>query len=94
VAPAEPIRQARQCRFAAAIGQAQLCPGAECVFWEPGGAVLEGRCAFELLDITDKPELAALLLDLRRALESADSHADAQEVRHHLHRLLNEENGT
>jgi hypothetical protein len=90
VGPA-PASVERLCRFAAVLGRTEVCPREACAFWEPGGAVLEGRCAFEQLDLSARPELAALLLDLRRRLESAETHAEEKEVLRRLYRLLNEE---
>ena len=86
IAPAE-----RLCRLKAMLRQVEVCPGEACAFWEPGGVVLEGRCAFERLDLSAKPELAALLLDLRSGLEVAHSQAEEKDVLRHLYRLLNEE---
>ncbi len=91
MAPAESASAERLCRFAAALGQTEVCPQEACAFWEPGGVVLEGRCAFERLDISSRPELATLLLDMRRTLESAHTQAEEKELLRHLHRLLNEE---
>lgn len=91
--PDAPASAERMCRFAALLGQSEVCPREACVFWEPGGAVLEGRCAFERLDLSARPELAALLLDLRRALESAQTLEEKREVRGRLYRLLNGETG-
>jgi hypothetical protein len=86
LAPAESL-----CRLTAMLGQLEVCPGEACAFWEPGGAVLEGRCAFERLDLSAKPDLAALLLDLRGGLEAAHNQAEEKDVLRHLYRLLNEE---
>jgi hypothetical protein len=61
------------CRLHAALGHAEPCTTECCPFWEPGGAVLEGRCAFEQLDLAGRPELAALLLRARQALANAQA---------------------
>ncbi len=47
-----------------AEGHAERCPGAECSFWEDG--CLMARVEDQL---AGRPELAALLLDLRRRLD-------------------------
>ena len=91
MAPAAPAGAQRLCRLAAAIGQTEACPEAACAFWEPGGAVLAGRCAFERLDVSAKPELASMLLDTRHALESARSRAEARDLRRRVSHLLNED---
>jgi hypothetical protein len=59
------------CRLHATLGRAEECPENACAFWEPGGAVLAGRCAFEDLDVEGRPELAPFLLRIRERLESA-----------------------
>jgi hypothetical protein len=60
-----------RCRLQYTVGRVEACPGEPCPFWEPGGAVLEGRCAFDELDIADNPGLAAWLLRIRKRLEAA-----------------------
>jgi hypothetical protein len=62
----------RPCRLASAVGRAEPCIGASCPFWEPGGAVLQGRCAFERVSLS-RPELARFLLFVRSQLEAADT---------------------
>lgn len=81
------------CRLKSAIGFAEGCPGAGCPFWEPGGAVLEGRCAFEELDISGNPQLAGWLLQIRERLESARTLEAADDARRLFRRLLNESGG-
>jgi hypothetical protein len=39
------------CRLNQALAVAEECSEEVCPFWEPGGAVLPGRCAFEGLDL-------------------------------------------
>src|SRR5690242_14698812 len=39
----------RLCTLERAVGRLELCPKGACPFWEPGGAALGGRCAFEQL---------------------------------------------
>jgi hypothetical protein len=80
----------RSCRLEQVVGHDAPCPSARCPFWEPGGAVLEGRCAFERLDIGGRPQVATELLRLRRLLESAVSEGEERHARHLFHRVLNE----
>jgi hypothetical protein len=49
-----------------AEGRSEACSRDRCSFWEPGGAVIEGRCLIERLgsDIP-RPELAAYLIEVR-----------------------------
>ncbi|MGL6279142.1 MAG: hypothetical protein ACRC50_06255 [Gaiella sp.] len=48
-----------------AEGHAERCPGEACAFWHEG-------CVLEAAEdeLAERPEVAALLLDLRRAVES------------------------
>ena len=69
------------CSLEAAVGKLEACPAGDCPFWEPGGAVLAGRCAFEKLDITADSSLAAWLLEIRSRLGSAESTAGADAAR-------------
>jgi hypothetical protein len=78
------------CRLEHISGRNTPCPEAGCPFWEPGGAVLEGRCAFERLDLAGRPEIAAELLHVRRLLEAAVSEDEERYARHLFHRALNE----
>ena len=66
--------EAKACALHAAAGRVEFCPGDACVFWEPGGAVVEGGCVLERLDLDflRRPDLADLLLDVRRRLEAAE----------------------
>ena len=88
-----PDRSHRSCRLHAELGHAEACPEAGCAFWEPGGAALAGRCAFELVDVTGRTELAELLVDIRSALESAATRAEEVEARRRFHRALNAGSG-
>jgi hypothetical protein len=72
------------------VGTTEACPEQECPLWEPGGAALSGRCAFEQVDLEGRPEFAAWLLGLREALESAPRQAESGTVRRLFNRLLNE----
>jgi hypothetical protein len=64
-------REARLCRLARAVGIDAACPEGSCPFWEPGGAVLDGRCVVEGIDFTRDREVARLLLGLRQRLAEA-----------------------
>lgn len=77
------------CQLEQATGQAGSCPERACAFWEPGGAVLPGRCAFDRLDLSGRPGVAAELLRIRALLESPVSSSAEQDLRHLFHHLLN-----
>jgi hypothetical protein len=83
----------RICRLQDAVGRVEACPEERCPFWEPGGAVLEGRCAFEQLDVSQRPELASWLLRMRTTLDSARHPAEADDAWRLFHRLLNDGDG-
>jgi hypothetical protein len=68
------VTPTRQCRMASIAGRPEECPEDLCPFWEPGGAVLSGRCGFEQIDLADNPDLAGFLLRIRHALEHARTH--------------------
>ena len=80
----------RLCSLEAAVGTTGACPEDACPFWEPGGAALGARCAFEQLDVVDDPELAEWLLEIRGRLESAESGAEEDATRSLFRHLLNE----
>jgi hypothetical protein len=63
----------RLCSLEATVGNAKACPEGACPFWEPGGAALDARCAFEQLGGTADAALATWLLEIRGKLESARS---------------------
>jgi hypothetical protein len=50
-----------------AEGHAGRCPGEACVFWEGGCALARVETALD-----GRPEVARILLDLRRALEAGE----------------------
>jgi hypothetical protein len=77
------------CSLEAAVGTVEACPEGECPFWEPGGAVLAGRCAFEKLDVEADAALASWLLELRERLASAESTVAADAARSLFAHLLN-----
>lgn len=68
-----------------AEGHADRCPGEECAFWEHG-------CALSRIesDLDSRPEVAALLLELRRELDAGRTidAADAADARALFHRRL------
>ena len=65
-----------------AEGHADRCPGEECAFWEHG-------CALSRIesDLDSRPEVAALLLELRRELDAGRT-IDAADARALFHRRL------
>jgi hypothetical protein len=77
------------CSLEAAVGKLEACPEGRCPFWEPGGAALEGRCAFEELDIEADAALAAWLLEIRERLASSESTVAADAARSLFRHLLN-----
>jgi hypothetical protein len=82
-------RTTRLCSLESAVGKLEACPEGGCPFWEPGGAVLGGRCAFEELDVEADAALATWLLVIRERLASAESSAAADEARTLFSHLLN-----
>jgi len=80
----------RLCSLEAAVGRHEVCPEGACPFWEPGGAVLDGRCAFEELEVTADAALAGWLLEIRGRLASAESTVAADAAHSLFSHLLNE----
>jgi hypothetical protein len=80
----------RLCTLEGAVGKTVACPEDACPFWEPGGAALGARCAFEDLGITADPGLAAWLLEIRGRLEAASTAEETRSIRSAFHHLLNE----
>jgi hypothetical protein len=80
----------RLCSLEAAVGKLETCPEDACPFWEPGGAALSGRCAFEQLDVAADAALATWLLEIRGRLDSAESTVAAAEARSLFSHLLND----
>lgn len=66
-----PESESRICRLEQAVGVDAVCPEGACPFWEPGGAVLDGRCFVEGIDFSRDREVASWLLGLRRRLENS-----------------------
>lgn len=66
-------KEPRLCVLVDAAGRIEECPGEGCPFWEPGGAVLEVRCALErMLPREDwTAELAERWLRLRSRFADA-----------------------
>jgi hypothetical protein len=83
-------RKTRLCSLEVAVGELHACPENACPFWEPGGAALAGRCAFEQLDVATDASLAAWLLELRERLATAESTAAAEAAHSLFCHLLNE----
>ncbi|MDP9302903.1 MAG: hypothetical protein M3O92_00135 [Actinomycetota bacterium] len=71
----EPIR----CTLRLATGVVEFCPQQRCAFWEEGGAVVEGGCVIERLDVdVRRPDVAGYLLDARERLEQARDRSEAE----------------
>src|SRR5262245_31850106 len=70
-----------------AEGHAERCPGEECAFWERGCALarVEGQ-------LGGRPEVARVLLDLRREIESGRAVA-VEEAHTRLSHILNVDEG-
>jgi hypothetical protein len=70
-----------------AEGHAERCPGEECAFWDRGCALarVEG-------ELDGRPEVAQLLVNLRRELESGRS-VDIEEAHSRFAHILNEDDG-
>jgi hypothetical protein len=72
-----------------AEGRVEVCPRDRCVFWEPGGAVIEGSCLIERLDVDlRRPDLAAYLLETRERIEQARDLEEAEEAHREFARRL------
>jgi hypothetical protein len=80
----------RLCTLEVAVGRREACPEGACPFWEPGGAALDGRCAFEELDVAADAALAGWLLEIRERLASAESTVAADAAHSLFSHLLNE----
>jgi hypothetical protein len=82
----------RLCSLEAVVGKTEACPESACPFWEPGGAALSGRCAFERLGLSADARLASWLLEIRGRLEDASSVEEERVLRSVFHHLLNDSN--
>ncbi|HEU5215703.1 MAG TPA: hypothetical protein VFU30_09205 [Gaiellaceae bacterium] len=80
----------RLCSLEAAVGKTEACAADACPFWEPGGAALGGRCAFDEVGIVPNAALATWLLEIRGRLASASSEDEERAMRAVFHHLLNE----
>jgi hypothetical protein len=80
----------RLCSLEAAVGKHEPCPEDACPFWEPGGAALAGRCAFEEVGVVPDASLATWLLEIRGKLEIAGSAEEERAIRSAFHHLLND----
>jgi hypothetical protein len=70
----------------------EACPRELCAFWEPGGAVVEGRCVIERLGAdARRPDLAAYLLETRERLERARDLAEAERAHREFSRRIGRE---
>jgi hypothetical protein len=65
-----------------AEGRAERCPGQACAFWDHGCVLARVEAEFQ-----GRPELAALLLSLRRELDKA-AHASEDASSRDFHRRL------
>jgi hypothetical protein len=68
-----------------AEGHADRCPGEECAFWDRGCVLTRIEA-----ELDGRPEVARLLLDLRRELE-AGKVIELEEAHSRFAHLLNEE---
>jgi len=69
-----------------AEGQGTRCPGSECAYWE-------GECVIARIEgeLGGRPEVAGLLLEIRRELERAKLGVDEAAVAHFHRRLAGHE---
>jgi hypothetical protein len=84
------MQTTRVCRLEATVGKAAECPEDACPFWDPGGAVLYGRCAVEELGVVADVSLASWLLEIREKLATASSADEEHAMRSVFHQLLND----
>lgn len=70
-----------------AEGHAERCPGEGCAIWESGCALTRIEA-----ELDARPEVASLLLDLRRQLE-AGRRIELEEAHSLFAHILNEEEG-
>ena len=81
-------REKKLCSLEAAVGRSEACPEDACPFWEPGGAALDGRCAFEELGVSADAGLASWLLEIRGRLEAAGPVEEDRALRSAFHHLI------
>jgi hypothetical protein len=87
MSPALDRPESPRCLLQYAAGRIETCPEDACPFWEPGGAVLDGRCAIEQLDLRARPELVSWLLVLRKDLEETKAGREPEAARRLFYRL-------
>jgi hypothetical protein len=70
-----------------AEGHADRCPGEDCPFWDRG-------CALARIEthLDNRPDVAQVLLDLRREIEAGQA-VDLEEAHSRFAHVLNEEEG-
>lgn len=70
-----------------AEGHAERCPGGDCAFWDRG-------CVLARIEahLADRPDVAQVLLDLRRELEAGRA-IELETAHARLSHLLNEDEG-
>jgi hypothetical protein len=80
------------CLLKESVGVVEPCPKEACAFWEHGGAVVGDGCSIERLGLTAElhrsPELATWLLDVRKQLEQARTHAEGVDAHRMFRQLL------
>jgi hypothetical protein len=79
----------KRCTLRLATGVIELCPQQRCVFWEEGGAVVQGGCVIERLgpDVR-RPEVADYLVEVRARLDKARDRSEAEVAhREFAHRI-------
>ena len=74
--PGEMDADAGLCRLEELQGRKVRCPEEKCAFWEPGGAVLQGRCVLHGIDFSREPGLADWLREFRDGLATKNAIAD------------------
>ena len=80
----------KHCSLREAVGEQELCPGAACLFWEAGGAVVEPGCAIERLGVPVRQrDLACHLLDLRLRAEELRTVGERRNAHRRFSELLN-----
>jgi len=81
----------KRCSLREAVGERELCPGADCAFWEDGGAVVKAGCAIERLGVPveSRRDLAGHLLELRLRLEQVRTELQRRDAHRRLSELLN-----
>ena len=80
----------RLCGLQYRAGRIEACPGADCPFWEEGGAAIPGHCIFERLslELDERPGLVHALLQVRRNLNQSVTSEDEEDARSLFYRLV------